>query len=94
VNELGDGTLRLLGSSLTNQDLSGNEGALLTLELSGNTTSDDKVTIDNILFAERDMTRHAARPFGVSANSSAVNELSSNVRISGQDGMVVVETPV
>ncbi len=94
VNELGDGTIRLLGSSMANSELAGNQGALLTLELSGTAASDDKVAIGNILFAERDMTRHAARPIGVSMNSSAVEELAADVRISAQDGMVVVETPV
>ena len=94
VNDLGEGTIRLLGSSLTNDELAGNEGALLTLELNGNAASNDMVAFDHILFAERDMTRHVATAFGVNANSSAVNELSSNVRIYAQDGKVIVETPV
>ena len=94
VNDLGKGAIRLLGSSLTNDELAGNEGALLTLELSGNAASGDMVAFDHILFAERDMTRHAVTAFGVLANSSAVKELTSDVRIYAQDGKVVVETPV
>ena len=94
VNDLGNRTVRLLGSSLTNDELVGNEGALLTLELSGNAANDATVAFNRILFAERDMTRHAASPFSVNAESSAVMELTSNVRIYACDGKVIVETPV
>ncbi|MBR5725624.1 MAG: leucine-rich repeat protein [Muribaculaceae bacterium] len=94
VNDLGNGIVRLLGSSAANDELVGNEGALLTLELSGTATSDDNVAFDHILFAERDMTRHTAKAFGVSASSSAVKEFYSNVRIYGLNGKVMVETPV
>lgn len=94
LNDLGDGALRLLGSSLTNDDLAGNEGALLTLELSGTAASDAKLAFNHILFAERDMTRHMANSFGVNAQSSAVKELNGNVRIYARDGKVVVETLV
>ena len=94
VNNLDYGAVRLLGSSLTNDDLAGNEGALLTLELSGNAASDATLAFNNILFAERDMTRHVAHSFGVKAVSSAVNELTGNVRIYARDGKVIVETPV
>ena len=94
VNDLGNRTVRLLGSSLTNDELVGNEGALLTLELSGNAANDVTVAFNRILFAERDMTRHAASPFSVNAESSAVMEVTSNVRIYACDGKVIVETPV
>ena len=40
------------------------------------------------------MTRHVAHSFGVKAVSSAVNELTGNVRIYARDGKVIVETPV
>jgi hypothetical protein len=40
------------------------------------------------------MTRYTASPCGVNAESRAVMELTSNVRIYACDGKVIVETPV
>ena len=94
VNELSDGSLRLLASSTMNDVVSGNEGALLTLVLEGSTDANAAVNVSDVLLAEADMTTHGVSPFGVSIGSSAVKELRSDVRIYAQAGNIVIETPV
>ena len=94
VNELGEGRLRLLASSSINDELTGHEGAVLTLVLSGTTGNDGLIAFDNILLAERDMTTHAAQSFAVSAENSSVRDLSGGVRIYASGGDIIVETPV
>ena len=94
VNELENGSLRLLASSTVNDELTGHDGAVLTLVLTGKADADALIGFDNILLAERDMTTHAARPFGVNADNSGVRDLRSNVRIYALNGDIIVETPV
>ena len=94
VNELEDGSLRLLGSSAINNVVAGNEGALLTLELDGVVPTDAAITVSDVLMAEADMTTHAVAPFRVGVVSSAVKEIMGDVRIYADGGNIVVETPV
>ena len=94
INELEDGSLRLLASSAVNDELTGNDGAVLTLVLTGKADVDALIGFDNILLAERDMTTHAARPFGVNAENSGVRDLRGDVRIYAQGGDIIVETAV
>ena len=94
VNELEDGSLRLLGSSAINNVVAGNEGALLTLELDGVVPTDAAITVSDVLMAEADMTTHAVAPFRVGVVSSAVKEIAGDVRIYADGGNIVVETPV
>ena len=95
INDLGDGTVRLLSSSVSNDELVGKKGDLLTLEFSCEPQMWFFVGFNNILMAEPDMTVHEMPVFSVGGESGpiSVNELTSGLRISGQDGMVVVETP-
>lgn len=94
VNELENGSLRLLASSSVNDELTGHEGAVLTLVLSGMTVDDALIGFDNILLAERDMTTHAAQSFAVSVENSSVRDLRGNVRIYASGRDIIVETPV
>ena len=94
VNKLENGNLKLLASSAANDELTGHEGAVLTLVLTGKTDADALIGFDNILLAEPDMTTHAARPFAVCAEGSGVRDLRSDVRIYASGSDIVVETPV
>ena len=94
VNELEDGSLRLLGSSAINNLVAGNEGALLTLEFEGVIPDDAAITVSDVLMAEADMTTHAVAPFRVGIVSSAVKEIMGDVHIYADGGNIVVETPV
>lgn len=94
VNELESGSLRLLASSAVNDELTGHDGAVLTLVLTGKFDADALIGFDNILLAERDMTTHAARSFAVNADNSGVRDLSCDVRIYASNGDIIVETPV
>lgn len=94
VNELDNGNLRLLASSAVNNELTGNEGAVLTLVLTGMADKETAIGFDNILLAERDMTTHTANAFAVNAENSGVRDLRSDVRIYASGGDIIVETPV
>lgn len=94
VNELENGSVRLLASSSVNDELTGHEGAVLTLVLSGTTDNDGLIAFENILMAERDMTTHAAQSFAVSADNSSVRDLRGDVRIYASGSDIIVETPV
>ena len=94
VNELENGNLRLLASSTVNDELKGNDGAVLTLVLTGSADADALIGFDNILLAEPDMTTHAARPFAVCAEGRGVRDLRGDVRIYASGSDIVVETPV
>ena len=94
VNELENGNLRLLASSAVNDELTGHDGAVLTLVLTGNADADALIAFDHILLAERDMTTHAAHSFAVNAENSGVRDLNGNVHIYTSNGDIIVETPV
>ena len=95
VNDLGDGTVKLLSSSAMNEEVIGKKGDLLTLEFECAPNKDLLVEFNNILMAEPDMTVHEMPFFCIFDGTVpiSVDELSSNLRISGKDGMVIVETP-
>ena len=97
INDLGSGTVKLLTSSTSNDEMVGKKGDLLTLEFRFDEPLDwFSVEFNNILMAEPNMTVHEIPFFSVFEGETApisVNELSCNLRISGKDGMVIVETP-
>ena len=96
VNDMGDGNVKLLSASATNEEVLGSKGDLLTLAFDCEPQKDLWVEINNVLMAEPDMTTHEL-PFYLIFDGTdlpiSVNELSSDVRIGGKDGMVIVETP-
>ena len=98
INDLGSGTVKLLASSASNDEMVGKKGDLLTLKFRFDEPLDwFSVEFNNILMAEPNMTVHEIPFFSVFEGETApisVNELSSNVRIYARDGMVVVETPI
>ena len=95
VNELGDGSYRLLGFSAVNSPVAGSEGALLTLELSGTEPDElEPILVKNILLAETDMTIHRANSFLMNGQTISVNEQDASMRIYSQGSNIVVETPV
>ncbi len=94
VNEQQDGKLRLLGSSMINDVVTGHEGALLTLVLEGNASGNDALQVSDVLLAEADMTTHAVNPFSVGLGNSAVKEVNSDTRIYVKGSDIIVETPI
>ncbi len=95
VNGQAEGHVKLLASSPVNAQLTGNEGALLTLTLDNDGCSNGgDVKFDNIVLAEPDMTTHKAAAFKLNTPSSGIREIRSDVRIYARDGNIVVETPV
>lgn len=94
VNELGDGNLKLLGSSTLNDLVSGHEGALLTLVLEGAASNNAAVSVSDVVLAETDMTTHAVNPFSIGVGSSAVQEVNGDTRIYARGTDIIVETPI
>ena len=95
INDLSNGNVKLLSSSPMNEELIGHKGDLLTLEFICDPSEVFEVGFNHILMAESDMTIYELKPVFLSENQAiSVNELSSNLRIYGKDGMVVVETPI
>lgn len=94
VNELDGGSLRLLGSSMNNDVVTGHEGALLTLVLEGSTGGDAALTVSDVVLAEANMTTHAVSPFSIGMGNSAVKEVNSDTRIYARGLDIIVETPV
>lgn len=94
MNEQAGGRLTLLGSSMVNDLVDGNEGALLTLVLEGNASDGATLTVSDAVLAEADMTTHVVNPFQVNIGNSAVKEMNSDVRIYARGTDIIVETPV
>ena len=95
VNDLGNGMMKLLSSSASNDELIGKKGDMLSLEFQCEPQKMFVVFFDNILMAEPDMTVYDNTLLWVGDEMPiSVNELISGLRIYGQDGMVIVETPV
>lgn len=92
MTELASGAYRLLGASMMSKAFAGNEGTLLTLEIDG--AASGTAIIDRIMMAEPDATLHQHDAMMFSFDHSGIYEMSSDVRIYKQDGMVVVESPV
>ena len=93
MNELNDGSVRLLGASSINDVVTGNEGALLTLVLEGATSDQSTLTVSDAVLAEADMTTHGVSPFNVHIGNSAVKEVFNDVKIYAQGNDIVVEAP-
>lgn len=92
MSEVANGTYRLLGASMMSKSFAGNEGTLLTLEIDG--TANGVAVIDGIMLAEPNMALHNHDAMMLTFDASGVNEISGDIRIYTQDGMVVVESPV
>ena len=91
MTELSNGAYRLLGASMMSKAFSGNEGALLTLEIEG--ASDGTALIDGIMLAEPNTALHELDAMTLSFGQSGMTEIGSGLRIYVESGMVVVESP-
>ena len=91
MTELSNGAYRLLSASVMSKAFSGNEGALLTLEIEG--ASDGTALINGIMLAEPNTALHELDAMTLSFGQSGMTEIGSGLRIYVESGMVVVESP-
>ena len=94
--ELPDGSIRLLGASFSDVEITGNCPQLLTLRVKADNAYNynEKISIDSIVFAERNLTCHYFDGSCIEfIEHSAVQELSSEVRIYVQNGNIIIDTP-
>ena len=94
---LQDGSLRLMVSAFSADDIEPGVGDVLNLTFNGYPSEDDISTFSNITLAERNLNSHELQPLTVAFNTTAIDEISltsPDVRIYGENGCVVIESPV
>ncbi|MBO4814725.1 MAG: dockerin type I repeat-containing protein [Muribaculaceae bacterium] len=92
VAELANDNYRLLLASGTSKAFKGNEGALLTLTLSGEPQS--TLTLSDIKLASPEGKGYTLNDILLSPVVTVVNELAAKARIYGEAGNIVIESPV
>ena len=97
VATMPDGTVRILGTSFSDAEISGVCPELLKLRVKaeyGFSTS-SQIEFSDILFAERNLASHALDDLSVEyVEPSAVHEIMDDVRIYVEKGHIIVDTPV
>ena len=92
-----DGLIRILGTSFSDAEVSGQCPQLLSLKVKADRSyhHGSNIQFSDILFAERDLTGHDFDGSCIEyVEPSAVYELLDEARIYVQEGNIIVETPV
>ena len=94
--EQADGTIRIVGYSLSNEAIGGEGGTLLNLVVrADNQLSEGVVEINGITFVTRDIVTHQLdRATGKVCVVTALNDVVTATRIYAADHKVVVDSPV
>ena len=93
---LPDGTLRLLMSAFSADDIEAGEGDVINIVLKGNPVAGGMATFHNMIVAERNLNSYEPEPMMVPFVPTAIDgaTLYNEVRIYGEKGNVVIESPV
>ena len=97
VSDLGNNTYRLVSYSLSNEEITAGEGTLLTLDLvADEAISGGMMTVDNIVFATRDMRSNTLEPFSlIIGGTTGVENIGTAVPAVAVSGnSLQVTTPV
>ena len=92
-----DGRIRVLGTSFSDAEVSGNCTQLLTLRVKAesNYLSSSQIQFTDILFAERNLVAHTLDDLSIEyVEPSSVYELIEDARIYVENGNIIVDTPV
>ena len=94
--EQADGTIRIVGYSLSNEAIGGEGGTLLNLVVrADNQLSEGVVEINGITFVTRDIVTHQLdKASGKVSVVTGLNDVVSTTRIYATDHKVVVDSPV
>ena len=94
--EQADGTIRIVGYSLSNEAIGGEGGTLLNLVVrADNQLSEGVVEINGITFVTRDIVTHQLdKASGKVSVVTGLNDVVATTRIYATDHKVVVDTPV
>ena len=98
IADLPDRTIRLLGATFTDNEISGNCPKLLTLRVNADDSFhcyDTHITVDSIIFAERNLTSHYFDASCIEfVEPTVVHELNDEIRIYVQNGNIIIDTPI
>lgn len=97
VSKLGNNTYRLVSYSLNNEEITAGEGTLLTLDLvADEDISGGMMTVDNIVFATRDMRSNTLQPFSlIIGGTTGVESIGTEVpAIAVTGNSLQITTPV
>ncbi len=97
VSKLGNNTYRLVSYSLNNEEITAGEGTLLTLDLvADEDISGGMMTVDNIVFATRDMRSNTLQPFSfIIGGTTGVESIGTEVpAIAVMGNSLQITTPV
>lgn len=93
---LADGTVRFLGYNMQNTELSGNEGAIITLVVKATRSLETNAAIEvahTILATANNETYFAANTTALVGNTTGVNDMSeNNAKVYSRGGTVVIES--
>lgn len=92
VAQLANGNYRLLAASSASKAFKGNEGALLTLTLSGEPQG--TVTLGGIKLASPDGQCFTVNDMLLTPVVTGVDDITAQARIYGEAGSIVIESPV
>ena len=93
---LPDGTLRLMVSSFSADNIESSSGEVLNVILHGNPHNGGMASIGNITVAERNLNSYMLEHMTVPFTPTAIDEVNAynEVRIYGENGCVVIESPM
>ena len=95
MDNIGNGKIRVLCYSIQYEPISGNSGALLTFDVTANNDVMGDITVDNIELVTTTCQTALLDGFAIGVNkSSAVNEITANVKIYSDGHNIIIETPV
>ena len=95
MDNIGNGKIRVLCYSIQYEPISGNSGALLTFDVTANNDVTGDITVDNIELVTTTCQTALLDGFAIGVNkSSAVNEITANVKIYSDGHNIIIETPV
>lgn len=95
MDNIGNGKIRVLCYSIQFEPISGNSGALLTFDVTANNDVTGDITVDNIELVTTTCQTALLDGFAIGVNkSSAVNEITANVKIYSDGHNIIIETPV
>ena len=92
---LPDGTVRLVVSAPSIDDIKAGNGEVLNITLKGNPTASGMALFDNITLAERSLNSYELEPMTVPFTPTAIDDVVTynEVRIYPENGCIVIESP-
>ncbi len=93
---LDDGSTRLLASAFTDAEIEPGNDAVLNLLLKGNPVAEGMATFRNIIVAERNLNSYQLEMQSIPFVPTVIDDIIAynEVRIYGENGNVVIESPV